>query len=358
MSLHVDIRKKLARFELNVKFDLEKGVFAILGASGCGKSMTLKCIAGIETPDEGQIVLDGRVLFDSKRKINLPPQKRQVGYMFQDYALFPNMTVEENIMAGMEKSLKGRFMTARAKKRVLKPEAEKYIERFRLNGLEGQYPSKLSGGQKQRVAMARMLAAKPEIILLDEPFSALDSYLRDELEQEMGQLLQESGKPALFVSHNRDEVYRLCDLVSCLDQGQMEPPVPVKTFFHYPGTVTAAKLSGCKNIAAVTRRDGGKWRAGAWKVSLQVPDGAQPEAVGIRAHSFYPADASAENAILIGEYRIVEEPFEWSIYFRSDKECSWLLWRLPKAEWESLGASVPQYLAVKPEEVLCLRGKC
>ena len=165
MSLYVQIKKKLGKFQLDVEFTVEKGVFAILGASGCGKSMTLKYIAGIETPDEGRIILNERVLYDSKKKFNLPPQKRKVGYMFQDYALFPNMTVEQNIMAGM-----GR-----------KPDKAKvtsYIEKFRLTELEKHYPSELSGGQKQRVAMARMLAAQPEVILLDEPFSALDSYLK------------------------------------------------------------------------------------------------------------------------------------------------------------------------------------
>lgn len=139
--------------------------------------------------------------------------------MFQDYALFPSMTVEQNIMAGM-----GR-----------KPDKAKvtsYIEKFRLIELEKHYPSELSGGQKQRVAMARMLAAQPEVILLDEPFSALDSYLKWELEQEMKKMLQEVGKPALFVSHNRDEVYRLCDMVSCINQGKMEVIEEVHEFFR------------------------------------------------------------------------------------------------------------------------------
>jgi len=165
MSLKVNIKKRLGNFNLDVAFETERGVFAILGASGCGKSMTLKCIAGIETPDEGRIELNGRILYDSAKKINLTPQKRRVGYMFQDYALFPNMTVEQNIKAGMGKH----------------PEEEKvrsYINRFRLEGMEKHYPAQLSGGQKQRVAMARMIASEPDILLLDEPFSALDSYLK------------------------------------------------------------------------------------------------------------------------------------------------------------------------------------
>ena len=151
--LQVRIKKKLGNFLLDVDFSMDGGIFAILGASGCGKSMTLKCIAGIERPDEGRIVLNDRVLFDSAKRINLPPQKRKVGYMFQDYALFPTMNVVQNIQAGM-----GR-----------KPDPKKvreYIAGFQLGGLEHHMPDQLSGGQKQRVAMARMLAAEPEVLIL------------------------------------------------------------------------------------------------------------------------------------------------------------------------------------------------
>ena len=172
MALEVDITKKLDGFFMHMQFRAEREIFAILGASGCGKSMTLKCIAGIEKPDEGRIVLDGKVLFDSEKKINLPPQKRKVGYMFQDYALFPHMNVVQNIEEGM-------------RKRPDRCRTESLIRQFQLEGLEKKIPGQLSGGQKQRVAMARMLAAEPELILLDEPFSALDTYLKWQLEQEM-----------------------------------------------------------------------------------------------------------------------------------------------------------------------------
>ena len=253
--LQVKIKKKLGNFLLDVDFSMDGGVFAILGASGCGKSMTLKCIAGIERPDKGRIVLNDRVLFDSEKRINLPPQKRKVGYMFQDYALFPNMNVVQNIQAGM-----GR-----------KPNPKKvreYITGFQLGGLENHMPDQLSGGQKQRVAMARMLASEPEVLLLDEPFAALDSYLKWKMEQQMLELLQEIQKPVLFVSHSRDEVYRLCDTVSCINQGRMEVIEPVKEFFRNPKTRTAALLSGCKNICAVeameSHKDGNWLWAAEW----------------------------------------------------------------------------------------------
>ncbi len=374
MSLKVNIKKRLGNFNLDVAFETERGVFAILGASGCGKSMTLKCIAGIETPDEGRIELNGRVLYDSAKKINLTPQKRRVGYMFQDYALFPNMTVEQNIKAGMGKH----------------PEEEKvrsYINRFRLEGLEKHYPAQLSGGQKQRVAMARMIASEPDILLLDEPFSALDSYLKWELEQEMRDMLAEVQKPVLFVSHNRDEVYRLCSMVSCIDHGKMEVIEKTKEFFHNPKTKTAAVLSGCKNISAAEIVDNNHIKALGWGITLcvsEIPE--ETKAVGIRAHSFYPVNAEQipgkesaanesrvsviqegtglkkyrnpvqeENIFKIEESRIIEDPFEWNISFRPSKESGWLQWKIAKTEQEHSPGPIPPALAVHAKDILLLK---
>lgn len=374
MSLKVNIKKRLGNFNLDVAFETERGVFAILGASGCGKSMTLKCIAGIETPDEGRIELNGRVLYDSAKKINLTPQKRRVGYMFQDYALFPNMTVEQNIKAGMGKH----------------PEEEKvrsYINRFRLEGLEKHYPAQLSGGQKQRVAMARMIASEPDILLLDEPFSALDSYLKWELEQEMRDMLAEVQKPVLFVSHNRDEVYRLCSMVSCIDHGKMEVIEKTKEFFHNPKTKTAAVLSGCKNISAAEIVDNNHIKALGWGITLcvsEIPE--ETKAVGIRAHSFYPVNAEQipgkesaanesrvsvihegtglkkyrnpvqeENIFKIEESRIIEDPFEWNISFRPSKESGWLQWKIAKTEQKDSPGPIPPALAVHAKDILLLK---
>lgn len=374
MSLKVNIKKRLGNFNLDVAFETERGVFAILGASGCGKSMTLKCIAGIETPDEGRIELNGRVLYDSAKKINLTPQKRRVGYMFQDYALFPNMTVEQNIKAGMGKH----------------PEEEKvrsYINRFRLEGMEKHYPAQLSGGQKQRVAMARMIASEPDILLLDEPFSALDSYLKWELEQEMRDMLAEVQKPVLFVSHNRDEVYRLCSMVSCIDHGKMEVIEKTKEFFHNPKTKTAAVLSGCKNISAAEIVDNNHIKALGWGITLcvsEIPE--ETKAVGIRAHSFYPVNAEQipgkesaanesrvsviqegtglkkyrnpvqeENIFKIEESRIIEDPFEWNISFRPSKESGWLQWKIAKTEQEDSPEPIPPALAVHAKDILLLK---
>lgn len=344
-GLQVAIKKRLGDFCLDVSFGLERGTFAILGASGCGKSLTLKCIAGIETPDEGRILLDGRVLFDSEKKINLPPQKRKVGYMFQDYALFPHMTVEKNIMSGMGK----------------KPDRElvrEYIRRFQLEGLEKHYPAWLSGGQKQRTAMARMIAAEPEALLLDEPFSALDSHLRWELEGQMREILAQVGKPAILVSHNRDEAYRLCQTVGCLNKGQMEIIEPVREFFQNPKTRTAAILSGCKNISPVRILDAQHLLAKDWGVVLTVPEiPADTKAVGIRAHTFYPCGTEKEeNIFRISGYRILEDMFEWNISFRTGEDQGWLQWKIAKKEWqeEPEQIHVPERLAVDAKNILFL----
>ena len=238
MSLLVEIEKQLGNFHLNVRFQAETETLALLGASGCGKSMTLKCIAGIMTPDRGRIVLNGRVLFDSEARIALPPQQRRVGYLFQNYALFPTMTVEKNILCGIRSGSK-------AEKNAALPAT---LHHFRLEGLEKRYPAQLSSGQQQRVALARILCSQPEVILLDEPFSALDSYLKWDLELKLSDFLENFSGPILWVSHDRGEVFRNCKRVCVLDQGASQGTFTLRQLFHEPETEAAARLSGCKNI--------------------------------------------------------------------------------------------------------------
>lgn len=208
--LEVQIYKKLAEFDLDASFQVDDNILGLMGASGSGKSMTLKCIAGIETPDQGRIVLNNRVLFDSEKKINVPIQKRNVGYMFQSYALFPNMNVYENISVGL-----------RARKvKDVDIVVQKVMQQFRIFELASRYPKQLSGGQRQRVALARLMAYEPDVLLLDEPFSALDEDLKEDLLQKLKSELQIS-KPVIFVSHDKEEVNELCDLKYKIKQGEI-----------------------------------------------------------------------------------------------------------------------------------------
>ena len=205
MSLFVDIERKLGAFHLRSQFEAPDETMALLGASGCGKSMTLKCIAGIVTPDRGRIVLGDRVLFDSEKKINLPPQQRRVGYLFQQYALFPWLTVKKNVMFALEmRGVKGK---------EAEEEALKYLAMVDLVKFADHYPKELSGGMKQRVAIARAYAANPEVLLMDEPFGALDAQTRTQLQTELLETWEREKKTCFFITHDVEEAIILAQRV-------------------------------------------------------------------------------------------------------------------------------------------------
>lgn len=212
MYLEVDIYKKLNEFDLDVHFKINEICLGVMGPSGSGKSMTLKCIAGIETPDSGRIVLDGRVLYDSEKHINLSPQERNIGYMFQNYALFPNMTVYDNIASPL--------VARRLDKNIIHDSVIQLMKDLHIEGLEKRYPRQLSGGQKQRVALARLLIYNAEVILLDEPFSAMDEDLKGELLKEMKIRLDAYHRPVVFVSHNKDEIKALSHEIYIIKKGR------------------------------------------------------------------------------------------------------------------------------------------
>lgn len=214
MGLDVKITKKLKEFTLESELHVEDGCTGLMGPSGSGKSITLKCIAGVETADSGRIVLDGKVLYDSEKKINLPPQKRKIGYLFQGYAMFPNMTIEENIKAGLK--------AKKLPKDEINEKTMEMMKRFHIEELAKRYPRQISGGQKQRAALARMLVCEPEVILMDEPFSALDEDLRDQMQDELARMLEKLNKPAILVSHSSKEVEILCDKKYRIKRGAME----------------------------------------------------------------------------------------------------------------------------------------
>ena len=238
----VNIRKKLPQLDMNIAFSLKKGVLAILGTSGCGKTMTLKCIAGITNPDSGYISNNGIYLYNSEKKISLNPHKRKIGYVFQNYALFPHMTVYQNISYGL-----GLFNSSKNHSAV-----SDIINRVRLNGLEKRYPHQLSGGQQQRCALARTLVTDPEILLLDEPFSAADGHTKHILESELIEIIKSNfHKPVLLVTHNIEEAYRLSDRIMIIENGTTVQTASKKEIIDHPKTLNAARITGCKNIFPV-----------------------------------------------------------------------------------------------------------
>ena len=349
MALTARIQKRFGAFQLAVDLTAET-VLALLGASGCGKSVTLKCIAGIERPDRGRIELDGRVLFDSEAGIDLPPQRRRVGFLFQNYALFPHMTVERNIAVCL-----GRLDRQRRRART--------AELLALLHLEDQaalYPRQLSGGQQQRAALARILAAEPQALLLDEPFSALDSFLKWQLEQELREVLDRFPGPVVWVSHDRGEVRRNCPRVCVLDGGRSSPVMDMAELMTNPGTVSAARLSGCKNFAAL--RPGpapGLVEVPEWGLTLQAsaPWREGAATLGLRAHQLHPAEAGEVNAFPCQVVRVTEDASAVLAALRPDAASPGapLLWmELPKEKWAALPDRDRLLAAVRPEDLMLL----
>lgn len=345
MGLTVEIRKRMGDFSLRVSLENEVPVLGLLGASGCGKSMTLKCIAGIEKPDSGRIILDGEPLFDSEKGVNLPPQKRRVGYLFQNYALFPNMNVWQNIQCGLK------WEKDKEKK---KQAAREMIQLMRLEGLERHRPAQLSGGQAQRTALARILVNRPRLLLLDEPFSALDSHLRYSLQLEMIDLLKQFGVNAVLVTHDRDEAYHMCQRIGVMDQGRMVIIKETKELFAAPELERAAALTGCKNI--VRARKAGEYlaRIPDWSITLETGEPLRDDlwGVAVRAHYFNPR--TRHNRIPVTYAYQIEEPFEWNIQFRTAGQKPGtpnLWWRVPK---DRKPEPLPAELGIAPVNVLPL----
>ena len=347
MRLKVEIQKQLRSFRLEAALEAGDGTLGLLGASGCGKSMTLKCIAGIETPDEGHIELDGVTLYDSAKKIDLPPQQRRVGYLFQHYALFPNMTVRQNILCGLH----------REKDRAARDQPlREVVARRRLEGPEKSRPAQLSGGQQQRVALARILVNRPRLLLLDEPFSALDTHLRERLQAQLRELLAQYTGPSLLVTHNREEAYGLCGEIALMDAGRIVTQQETRALFADPGSVAAAAMTGCKNISPARRVGEHTLYAQDWGVTLQtaLPLRAELCAVGVRAHAFCPS--AQENSFPVTVESTLEEPFEQTVVFRyqgQTAESLPLWWRTakdtPVGEGLRLGVAPRDVLPLYPE---------
>lgn len=344
MSLYVDIEKNLGSFQLKVKFEAGDETLALLGASGCGKSLTLKCIAGIETPDKGRIVVDDTVLFDSEQKINLSPQQRRTGLMFQSYALFPNMTVLQNIKAGANRE---------PDKTKREAAVSAVMESFGISELADMLPHQLSGGQQQRVALARIMVSAPKILLLDEPFSALDSHLRFQLERELREAIRSFGKTVLLVSHDRDEVFRMSDSIAVMDGGLIQRFGKKTDVFAQPGTRKAAILTGCKNISAIEKLGEDEIFASDWGLKLKLRQRVEAAtSVGIRMHDL--ALGNGVNSFRCEVVEEIENPFSYTIMLRpvGAANAKPIGWELDKDKWRSIRANELEICF--PQEALLL----
>lgn len=354
-GLEIEAERRLENFTLKVAFESGKGAAGLLGASGAGKSMTLRMIAGVTTPDRGRIVLNGRVLFDSATKQNLPAAQRRIGVVFQDYALFPHLTVAENVAFGLS-SLSEPERRARV---------ERELKAMQIAELRNRYPKEISGGQRQRVAIARCMAINPDALLLDEPFAALDPHLRRQTEEHLRRRLADFSGAVVFVTHDMEEAFRFCTDLLVLDRGSVIARGPKQQLFENPGTVAAARLTGCKNIVPAAQVATKRIRIPAWNCELTTTKAADAGLthVGYRSHQFrFVEDGSGENVFPCWLVSTNEAPHEMTLYLRlhaapQPGDAAHLQADVPKELWQCLNAqSQPWKIMLDPARLLLLNG--
>jgi molybdate transport system ATP-binding protein len=347
MSLRVEISKQYKDFKLDINLINDGRSFGLLGASGCGKSLTLRCIAGLETPDHGRIILNDRVLFDSEKGINIPVQQRRIGMLFQSYALFPNMTVRENIQIGIRD---------RDRKKQI---SEELVEMLQLNGVLEKYPHQISGGEQQRVAIARMLGNEPEVMMFDEPFSALDTYLKHQLELQLLELFRSYKGDLMMVSHNREELYTFCDMIAVVKQGSIIEFGSKTNIFRRPTHLSTARLSGCKNISRARKKSEYVVEALDWKLLLRTEQrvGDNVSYVGIRAHDIIPTvSAQVENSLPVSLLRITESSHECHLFLQGkDWGNARFSCMIPRKEWTGVfQEKITDYVCLPKEQLLLM----
>jgi molybdate transport system permease protein len=355
VPLEVQIAKKLGDFALDVSFAAGNTPLSILGASGAGKSMLLRCVAGLERPDRGRVALNERILFDSERKVNLPARERRIGMLFQHYGLFPHRTVKENIAFGL------RYLPEQERENRVAA----LVERTHLAGLENRYPRQLSGGEQQRAALARALAIEPEGLLLDEPLSALDTHLRSQMEAELQSTFDQFARPSLLVTHNIEEAYRLGEKLLVLAKGKVAAFGAKDEIFRCPPSLEVARLTGCKNFSDARAIDEHAVEAIDWNCRLRVaqPVTADAARVGIRAHHIRLVESGAVSSganIFPGWLvRASETPFRMTLYLRVQQPPDasgeyHLQAEVTKERWQKLRDQPSPWKLVLPEDAVFL----
>lgn len=356
-GLWVDLQKRVAGFQLDISFQTQETTLGVLGASGAGKSMLLRCIAGIETPDRGRIVLNGRVLFDSVQGINIPSCDRNIGILFQNYALFPHLTAAENIAFALS-----------AGQSLNITEAASHLAPLQLADYGHHLPQELSGGQQQRVALARALASQPQLLLFDEPFSALDTHLRNQIEKVMVSRLSTFDGMTLWVTHNVEEAYRLCNQLMVVEQGKPSTLRPKHQILEHPETLSIAQLTGCKNFSRIQQRGPDKVFALDWECTLQILEPVQPHhsQMGIRAHQIRFLDlespvTSPSNTFPGWLAMTRETPHRMTLYLKlntppTHAEDYYLQAEVFKDKWKQLkNLPFPWSITLDPLRILLLR---
>jgi molybdate transport system permease protein len=355
--LELDIRRRLGEFELDLRLASGCRRIAILGASGAGKSQLLRVLAGLERPDDGRIALNGRLLFDRQRRIDLPLRQRRLGLVYQNHALFPHLSVAQNVGFGLSH--------LPADQRRLRVLAQ--LQRVGLLALADAYPGELSGGQQQRVALSRALVIEPDVLLLDEPFSAQDTYLRRQLQQQLADLLEEGQVPALLVTHDLEEAYRLCDDLVVIDQGRILAHGPKQEVFDHPGELVVARLSGCKNFSRVSSLAAARLWALDWQLELYldrpIPEGTSY--VGVRANHLrlVPGDCpcpNEPNQWPVWLIKSSEGPFQVSAYVAlaaaAQRDRELILVEVQRQAWQQLApCPQPWLLTMAPQRLMLLR---
>jgi molybdate transport system permease protein len=357
VTLEVQIEKKLAEFTLDVAFSATETPLSILGASGAGKSMLLRCIAGLEKPGRGRITLNERVLFDSSQRVGIPARERRIGMLFQHYALFPHRTVAQNIAFGLQ-DFPREEQSART---------TSLVTRTHLMGLENRYPRELSGGEQQRTALARALAIQPEALLLDEPLSALDTHLRGQVEAQLQETFATYRRPALLVTHNMEEAYRLGEQLLVLARGRVSAFGAKQEIFRRPPSSEVARLTGCKNISRAHPNADGTVEALDWACRLRLAQAPTrpPNYIGIRAHHIDFPESAGEavqepNVLPCWLVRTSETPFRITLLLslnpqRAEAGESHLQAEVFKEKWERFrNHPQPWRVRLSPESLFAM----
>lgn len=338
-----------------VDLKVEKGdIIVILGPSGSGKTTLLRCLNFLERADQGTMDFDGiHTDLKTASKSTISQVRKKTAFVFQNYSLFQNKTALENVMEGL-------IIARKVPKKKAEAIAKKTLDKVGLSERYDYYPSQLSGGQQQRVALARMMIGEPEAILLDEPFSALDGYLKDTLQKDMEDFLKQYQGDMIMVTHSRDEAFRFCKELMLLKDGRTLTFGDTRHLFEQPGLLEVARLTGCKNNSRARKLGAYEIEALDWGLKLhttqEVPDDITH--VAIRGHWMQPADTPGQNTVPFEVQDYIETTFEHQYLVKcpnADTDAV-LWWMRPKPNFQlDPRANLPKYLYLPPEHLMLLK---